>query len=169
VRFHRSGVKRFGYPVVGEITLAFEALDLAAGENAAALAAAAAVFSPGQRDLTPRRRAVITANPELQEREALKRAGLAAMTPALRERGLPQPAATLAAELGVLAFQQANAHWANPANQKPFDELAGRSLHRTKSGVAGFVRVRREGLAALPHVRPGLRGWTRPARPCLQR
>jgi transcriptional regulator with XRE-family HTH domain len=30
VRFHRSGVKRFRHPVVGELTLAFEAFDLAA-------------------------------------------------------------------------------------------------------------------------------------------
>jgi transcriptional regulator with XRE-family HTH domain len=30
VRFHRAGVKRFHHPVVGELTLSFEALDLAA-------------------------------------------------------------------------------------------------------------------------------------------
>jgi len=30
VRFHRSGIKRFHHPVVGDLTLAFEALDLAA-------------------------------------------------------------------------------------------------------------------------------------------
>jgi hypothetical protein len=30
VRFHRTGVKRFHHPVVGDLTLAFEALDLAA-------------------------------------------------------------------------------------------------------------------------------------------
>jgi MmyB-like transcription regulator ligand binding domain len=30
VRFHRAGVKRFHHPVVGDLTLAFEALDLAA-------------------------------------------------------------------------------------------------------------------------------------------
>jgi transcriptional regulator with XRE-family HTH domain len=30
VRFHRSGVKRFRHPVVGDLTLAYEALDLAA-------------------------------------------------------------------------------------------------------------------------------------------
>jgi MmyB-like transcription regulator ligand binding domain len=29
VRFHRSGIKRFHHPVVGDLTLAFEALDLA--------------------------------------------------------------------------------------------------------------------------------------------
>lgn len=33
VRFHRSGVKRFHHPVVGDLTLAFEALDLAADES----------------------------------------------------------------------------------------------------------------------------------------
>lgn len=33
VRFHRSGVKRFHHPVVGDLTLAFEALDLAADDN----------------------------------------------------------------------------------------------------------------------------------------
>ncbi len=33
VRFHRSGVKRFHHPVVGDLTLTFEALDLAADEN----------------------------------------------------------------------------------------------------------------------------------------
>jgi hypothetical protein len=33
VRFHRSGVKRFHHPVVGDLTLAFEALDLAADEG----------------------------------------------------------------------------------------------------------------------------------------
>lgn len=30
VRFHRTGVKRFCHPVVGDLTLTFEALDLAA-------------------------------------------------------------------------------------------------------------------------------------------
>jgi hypothetical protein len=33
VRFHRSGVKRFHHPVVGDLTLSFEALDLAADDG----------------------------------------------------------------------------------------------------------------------------------------
>jgi transcriptional regulator with XRE-family HTH domain len=33
VRFHRSGIKRFHHPVVGDLTLAFEALDLAADDG----------------------------------------------------------------------------------------------------------------------------------------
>jgi AcrR family transcriptional regulator len=104
---------------------------------AAALAAAAPVFPPAQRDLAPQRRAVIAANPELQEREALKRADFAAaLAAALRERGLPEPAASLAAELGVLAFKRANARWANPANQQPFDELARQSLRELQAAVS---------------------------------
>ena len=31
VRFRRTGVKRFRHPVIGDLTLTFEALDLAAG------------------------------------------------------------------------------------------------------------------------------------------
>ena len=33
LRFHRSGVKRFHHPVVGDLTLAFDAMDLTADEN----------------------------------------------------------------------------------------------------------------------------------------
>jgi len=103
---------------------------------AAALAATASAFPPGQRDIAPQRRAVIAANPELQEREALKRAGFAAaMTAALRERGLPEPAASLAAGLGVLAFTRASTRWADPANQQPFDELAHQSLRELQAAV----------------------------------
>ena len=58
-----------------------------------------------------------------------------AMTAALRERGLPEPAASLAAELGVLAFTRASARWADPANQQPFDELAHQSLRELQAAV----------------------------------
>jgi hypothetical protein len=44
VRFHRTGVKRFHHPVVGDLTLAFEALDLAADPN---LRIAAYTAEPG--------------------------------------------------------------------------------------------------------------------------
>jgi hypothetical protein len=33
VRFHRTGVKRFHHPAVGDLTLTYEALDLAADEG----------------------------------------------------------------------------------------------------------------------------------------
>src|SRR2546430_1174488 len=55
---------------------------------AAGLDAAAAMFQPEQREFGPLLHKVIDANPELQERDALKQARLtAAMTEALRQRG----------------------------------------------------------------------------------
>ena len=54
----------------------------------AALEAAATAFTPERRQLAPRLQAVIAANSELQERDALKHVGLAkAMNDALRRRG----------------------------------------------------------------------------------
>ena len=59
-----------------------------------------------------RRKAAIAASSELQERDALKSVGLAAsMTTALVARGVPDPTAHLAAELGLLAFKRGYADW----------------------------------------------------------
>jgi len=96
---------------------------------AAALDAAGTAFTPDQRDLGAPRLAVIAANPELQERDTLKRARFAAtMTTALRARGLPDPVASLAAEIGVLALRRAAVRWADPASEQPFHELAVKAL-----------------------------------------
>jgi len=72
---------------------------------------------------------VIAANSELQERELLKRARLAAvMAEALRARGADDVAARLAAEVGVLAFSTAYARWAAPENRQPFTGIAHAAL-----------------------------------------
>jgi AcrR family transcriptional regulator len=95
----------------------------------AALEAAAVAFTPERHDLAPQRRAVIAANSELQERELLKRARLAAaMADALRARGADDTNARLAAEVGVLAFSTAYARWAAAENERPFTEIAHAAL-----------------------------------------
>ncbi|MEF2977639.1 TetR family transcriptional regulator [Subtercola sp. YIM 133946] len=59
-----------------------------------------------------RRAAIIAANPALQERELLKFSTLsAAIAEALRERGVPDPSATLAAETGVTIFKIGFESW----------------------------------------------------------
>ena len=64
------------------------------------------------RDLGPRMKAAVAASAELRERDALKSVGLAAdMTRALIGRGVPEPTAQLAAELGVLAFKRGYTQW----------------------------------------------------------
>jgi AcrR family transcriptional regulator len=79
---------------------------------AAGLERASSAMGPMNRELGPRLTAAIAANVELQERDALKSVGLAAaMTDALVARGVPEPTAHLAAELGVLAFKQGYAQW----------------------------------------------------------
>ena len=96
---------------------------------AEALAAAAVAFTPERHDLAPRRQAVIAAHSELQERELLKRARLAAaMAEALHARGTEDVTARLAAQLGVLAFSTSYARWADPGNQRPFTEIARATL-----------------------------------------
>jgi AcrR family transcriptional regulator len=62
------------------------------------------------------RRAVIADNPVLQERELIKLAGLAAaVAGALRRRGVGEPAAGLAAEVGIAVFKVAFARWVERA------------------------------------------------------
>ncbi len=76
------------------------------------LARASAEMGPLNRELGPRLRAAVAASAELQERDALKSVGMAAvMTEALAARGVPQVSAHLAAELGVLAFKRGYASW----------------------------------------------------------
>jgi AcrR family transcriptional regulator len=79
---------------------------------AAGLERASTAMGPANRELGPRLKAAVAASTELQERDALKSVGLAAaMTAALIARGVPDPTAHLAAELGVLAFKRGYAQW----------------------------------------------------------
>ena len=79
---------------------------------AAGLVRASESMGPVNHQLGPRIRAAVAANAELQERDALKSVGMAAaMTDALVARGVPDPVAHLAAELGVLAFKRGFAAW----------------------------------------------------------
>jgi len=79
---------------------------------AAGLERASSAMGPMNRELAPRINAAVTANIELQARDALKSVGLsAAMTDALLARDVPEPLAHLASELGVLAFKQGFAQW----------------------------------------------------------
>lgn len=79
---------------------------------AGGLQRAAREMGPLNREVGSRLKAAVTSSAELQERDALKGVGLAAaMTAALIARGVPDPTAQLAAELGVLAFKRGYAAW----------------------------------------------------------
>ena len=94
---------------------------------AAGLERASSAMGPVNRELAPRLRAAVAASTELQERDALKSVGLAAaMTAALVDRGVPDPIAQLAGELGVLAFKRGFARWSE-SDQPTADALAART------------------------------------------
>jgi AcrR family transcriptional regulator len=91
---------------------------------AAGLERASNAMGQLNRELGPRLKAAIAASAELQERDALKSVGLAAaMTAALVARGVPDPVAHLAGELGVLAFKRGYAEWSE-AERHAEDGLA---------------------------------------------
>ncbi len=93
---------------------------------AAGLERASSAMGSANRELGPRLQAAVAASTELQERDALKHVGLAAaMTAALAARGVPDPTAHLASELGVLALKQGYASW----SQSDRNDTAGLAHH----------------------------------------
>jgi hypothetical protein len=83
--------------------------------------------------------AAIAASSELQERDTLKRVGLAtAVTDALKLRGVPDPTASLAAEIGILALRTAHARWSDPTNRQELAVLARQSLHELQTASAAL-------------------------------
>ncbi|HEY1619104.1 MAG TPA: helix-turn-helix domain-containing protein [Streptosporangiaceae bacterium] len=106
---------------------------------AAGLDAAGEAFTPERRELGPRLQAVIAASGELQERDALKHTSLAAaIAGALQLRGAPDPAASLAAEIGVLALKRAYVRWAGAGNEQPFCDLAREALRELQAASAAL-------------------------------
>jgi AcrR family transcriptional regulator len=75
-------------------------------------------------ELVRARQAIIESSPELQERELRKTGALvAAVTAALRARGLDETTATLATESGVTVFRVAYARWVAPDSDAPLSDL----------------------------------------------
>lgn len=90
------------------------------------------------RDFALRRQAVIAANTELQERELIKLATLAAaLADALRRRGVPGTTASLAAEAGTAVFKVAFLRWADSAGEETLAEIIRQSLAELKAVGAG--------------------------------
>src|ERR1700750_365566 len=103
---------------------------------AAGLERASNAMGPVTRELAPRLRPASAASAELQERDALKSVGLAAaMTNALKARGVPDPIAHLAGEMGVPGVNRGYSEWVE----------AG---HDTAGGLAPYTAAALEDLRA---------------------
>ncbi|MBS2962247.1 TetR family transcriptional regulator [Actinocrinis puniceicyclus] len=100
----------------------------ALGMIGAALEAAAARFEEFREFAVPRHR-IIAASRELQERELIKGVSMiAAMTSALRARGLGDTTADLAAHLCVTVMQVAFRQWVDDPEPRAFQQVADEVL-----------------------------------------
>jgi AcrR family transcriptional regulator len=107
-------------------------------EAAAAGLEAAGAFIQEGRELARARQAIIAASVELQERELIKLASLAAaLADALRRRGVEDPAASLTAEAGLAVFKIAFERWVSEADRRDLPALMRASLQELRSVTAG--------------------------------
>jgi AcrR family transcriptional regulator len=99
---------------------------------------AGAVLFADRRAFARRRQAIISANAELQERERIKLASLAsALADGLRRRGVDDPAASLAAEMGIAVFRIAFERWIDAANHPDLARIVSELLDELKLVTAG--------------------------------
>jgi AcrR family transcriptional regulator len=110
-----------------------------AGPMDAVSAALQAVGAMVQESPEPARlrHAVVSANPDLRERELVKHAEFAAaIAGALRDRGLPKLAASLAAETGVALYRVTFARWIGDPAQRDLPELLRESMAELREALA---------------------------------
>ena len=102
-----------------------------------ALRAGSQYFTDERRPYSRIRQSVIDQNPALQERERHKLAGLAtAVAGALRDRGVGEPAATLAAESGATVFGIAFTQWLRDGETRSLADIASDVLRELASLTA---------------------------------
>ena len=105
----------------------------------AALLTFASDLGEERRNAIRKRQIVVDANPKLRERELLKKADLTTvMAASLAARGAQRPAATLAAQVGALAFDAAFERWLDPGNRQTLSELAEQALRELRAATAAL-------------------------------
>jgi AcrR family transcriptional regulator len=88
------------------------------------LQAAAAFMGEFRRDHSQLRQSVISANPELREREFAKLGAYAeAVADTLRQRGVTEPTATLAADAGMTLLRVSIDRWATGADERDLSTI----------------------------------------------
>jgi AcrR family transcriptional regulator len=103
----------------------------------ASLEAAGAVLQQ-RRPFAQKRYAVIAANPELQERELIKLASLAAaLADTLRKRGVGDTVASLSAEVAIAVFKIGFERWIAEPNTQSLPQLIRTSFDELKTVTAG--------------------------------
>lgn len=89
------------------------------------------------------RDAIVSANAELRERELIKLAAFAsAVAGALRDRGIPDPTASLTAEAGVAVFKVAFAQWISEPGQPDLPGIIRESMGELRAALGSMSLTR---------------------------
>ncbi len=124
--------------LVGAVDRAPEALAPVDVVVAALLEAASTIFVEERRPFATRRQVVILANRELEERELAKMAMLGTqLAAALRRRGIPDLAASLAAEVGIAIFRVSFQRWVDDAGGLTFAHFIEQAREELTATVLG--------------------------------
>jgi AcrR family transcriptional regulator len=92
----------------------------------------------GRRAFSRERQRIVAAHADLQERELIKRATLtAALAAALQERGVPEPTASLAADMGIGIFFVAFVHWLDDPDGRELVEIVHEGFEQLKALASG--------------------------------
>jgi AcrR family transcriptional regulator len=95
-------------------------------------------FFQERHEFSRLRQSIIAANPDLQERELIKLSSLAAaMADALRQRGVVDQAARLAAESGIAVLRIVFDDWIDEASPRNFSDLVREAFAKLKEVTAG--------------------------------
>jgi AcrR family transcriptional regulator len=98
----------------------------------------ASTLMHGRRDLSRERQRIIAAHAVLQERELIKRATLtAALAQALQQRGVQEPAASLAADMGMAVFHVGFGRWLEDPAGRELVEIVHEGFDQLKAVASG--------------------------------
>ena len=99
---------------------------------------AISAFMHGRRSLSRERQRIVIAHPELQERELIKRASMTAvLAQALQGRGVPEPAAHIAAEMGMAVFFVGFVRWLDDPADRELVEIIHEGFAQLKGVASG--------------------------------
>ncbi|MFJ6706851.1 MULTISPECIES: TetR family transcriptional regulator [unclassified Streptomyces] len=92
----------------------------------------------GDRELARKRQTVIMANADLRERELIKLTSLsAALADSLRQRGIGDLEASLAAETSIAVFRVAFSRWVTATEDQVLQDIMRETLHRLRALAVG--------------------------------
>jgi len=100
---------------------------------------AIAQFMHGRRALARERERVVAAHADLQERGLIKRASLtAALATALEQRGVTEPVARLAADMGITVFYVGFDQWLDDPAGRELVEIVHAGFDQLKAVASGI-------------------------------